>query len=140
MVLPPFTPEQVQILALNYGLEWSRIEATELCNLVGGKPYLVHLAVHHIWSGETSIGEVLDAPLVCGIFASYLQQQLRRLQQVPRLAKVFSQVVSNQLSHSRTALDQLQSMGLVRLAGHHPQPACNLFANYFCTQYAYGEG
>lgn len=134
--LLPFTPKQVQTLALSYELEWSLREATALCELVGGKPYLVHLVVHHSWSGETSITEVLDSPLVCGIFSSYLQQKLRRLQQTPSLFKVFSQVLSNQISNSLTSLYQLQSMGLVMLADHKPQPACNLFANYFSDQYA----
>lgn len=137
--LLPFTPQQVQSLALTYGIEWSLTEADSLCELVGGQPYLVHLAVHHSWSGDTSISEVLDAPLVCGVFSSYLQHQLRRLQQTPRLSEVFSQVLSDQISNSLNSLYQLQSMGLVRLADHKPQSACNLFADYFSNQYAYIE-
>lgn len=133
--LLPFNPKDVQTLAHNYGLDWSLSEATALCDLVGGQPYLTHLVVHHSWSGEISLSQVLEQPLVCGIFSSYLQHQLHRLQQAPQLFKVFSQVLSNQISNSLGALYQLQSMGLVRLAEHGPQPACNLFVNYFSDQF-----
>lgn len=128
--LLPFTAEQIQVLASNYSLECSLSEATDLRQLLGGQPYLIHLAIHHSWSGETSIPQLLEAPFACGIFSSYLQSQSRRLQQTPILSKVLSQALSHQTCDDAAALCQLQGMGLVMLENNQPQPACKLFFDY----------
>ena len=47
--LSEFTPEQVQELARRHGLEWSdSYPVGQLMNMVGGHPYLVHLALYYL--------------------------------------------------------------------------------------------
>ncbi|MEM8805459.1 MAG: AAA-like domain-containing protein [Cyanobacteria bacterium P01_G01_bin.38] len=136
--LLPFTPDQVQTLAMAYGLDWSTQSAKELCQLVDGQPYLAHLAVYNVWQKETTLAEIFTDPLGCQIFSPHLQHQLRRVQQQPQLAKVLDKVMTQQsISPSiLSELYQLQSMGLITLKEAGPQLACDLFTRYFSTQFA----
>ena len=133
--LPPLSVDQVQALGQTYGLSWSRDDARRLLQLVGGQPYLVHVMAHYIWKQEVSLAQVLAAPLECGIFTSYLQHLLRKLQQSETLRQSLEQILIGEALPSETSGDlyRLQSMGLVNLKGS-PQISCELFQTYFGTQ------
>ena len=89
--LSEFTVEQVQDLACRYGLNWSdRDPIEQLMNMVGGHPYLVHLALYHLAillqnrlsvdreepgeeMGRAELAELLAAaPTHSGIYSDYL--------------------------------------------------------------------
>ncbi|MEO0757079.1 MAG: AAA-like domain-containing protein [Cyanobacteria bacterium J06648_16] len=134
--LSPLTPVKVQSLALAYGLRWSLAEAGALCQLLGGQPYLSHLALDHFWRKAIALPELLANPLGSGIFASYLQLLLQRLQSEPHLCQVLQQILNGERPNPTMLSEtyQLQSMGLVTLVGEGPQIACPLFQAYFGAQ------
>ena len=136
--LPPFTPDDVQALAIAYGLDWSTSSSEALCELVAGQPYLIHLAVDRVWRNKIELSQILDNPIGCHIFSSYLQHQLDKVKQQPQLATALKQTITQQSASPSAITDmyQLQSMGLIVLADEGPQLACDLFMHYFSTHFS----
>lgn len=134
--LPPFAAEQVEELVKKYGLNWSNQQINQLLDLVGGQPYLVQLALHHIWQQDSSLEQIISSsPTDAGIYANHLQRQLWALQQDPKLEQIFYQVL---VADSPVELDlaqaiKLQSMGLIDLRGKQAIPSCPLYTQYFRT-------
>jgi hypothetical protein len=92
--LRSLTSEQVQDLAKQYDLDWSIQQAEELVALVGGNPYLIQLALYHIWHQDVTLEQLLQTlPTSVGIYSDRLQQQLWNLRQRPDLTAAFRQVV-----------------------------------------------
>ena len=153
--LSELTAEQVQDLARRHGLNWSDSYPIEqLMNMVGGHPYLVHLALYHLAillqnplsvdrdeSGEewglAELEELLiAAPTHSGIYSDYLRNQSIALQQQPELASAFQQVVDakNSVHLEPLMAYQLDSMGLVKLEGNNCSLSCELYRLYFQEQ------
>ena len=153
--LSEFTAEQVQDLARRHGLNWSDSYPIEqLMNMVGGQPYLVHLALYHLAlllqnplsvdrdeSGEelglAELEELLiAAPTNSGIYSDYLRNQSIAIQQQPELAWAFQQVVDakNSVHLEPFIAYQLDSMGLVKLEGNNCSLSCELYRLYFQEQ------
>lgn len=153
--LSEFTAEQVQDLARRYGLNWSDSYPIEqLMNMVGGHPYLVHLALYHLAIlqqnslsgdrdepgeevGRSELEELLTAaPTHSGIYSDYLQNQSIAIQQQPALASAFQQVVDakNSVHIEPFIAYQLHSMGLVKLEGNNCILSCKLYRLYFQEQ------
>lgn len=136
--LPAFTSEQVQDLARRHGLNWSD-QQVQLIEQVGGNPYLVRLALYHIWHQDVTLEELLRTSLTsAGIYNNHLQQQLWNLQQCPDLLAAFRQVVT---SAKPVELDlvqafKLQSMGLVHLQGNQAISSCELYYQYFRDRFS----
>ncbi|MEO6862240.1 MAG: AAA-like domain-containing protein [Microcoleus sp.] len=150
-----FTAEQVQDLARRHGLNWSDSYPVEqLMQMVGGHPYLVHLALYHLAIllayrqsvGENEPGEELGraeleqllkaAPTQSGIYSDYLRNQSIAIQQQPELASAFQQVldVKNSIHLEPLIAYQLDSMGLVKLDGNNCSLSCELYRLYFQEQ------
>ncbi|MEG4116322.1 AAA-like domain-containing protein [Microcoleus sp. N9_B4] len=153
--LSEFTAEQVQDLACRHGLNWSNSAPIEqLMNMVGGHPYLVHLALYHLAIlqqnrlsvdreelgeevGRAELAELLTAAHThSGIYSDYLQNQSIAIQQQPELASAFQQVVDAKKSiHLEPLMAyQLDSMGLVKLEGNNCSLSCELYRLYFQGQ------
>ncbi|MEG4587052.1 AAA-like domain-containing protein [Microcoleus sp. MOSTC5] len=153
--LSEFTAEQVQDLARRYGLNWSDSYPIEqLMNMVGGHPYLVHLALYHLAIllqnrlsgdrdepgeelGRAELAELLTAaPTHSGIYSDYLQNQSIAIQQQPALASAFQQVVGakNSVHIEPFIAYKLNSMGLVKLEGNNCSLSCKLYRLYFQEQ------
>ena len=153
--LSELTAEQVQDLARRHGLNWSDSYPIEqLMNMVGGHPYLVHLALYHLAillqnplsvdrdeSGEewglAELEELLiAAPTHSGIYSEYLRNQSIAIQQQPELASAFQQVVDakNSVHLEPFIAYQLDSMGLVKLEGNNCSLSCELYRLYFQDQ------
>ncbi|MDF5732744.1 MAG: AAA-like domain-containing protein [Rhizonema sp. PD38] len=140
--LPPFSPQQVQDLAVGYGLDWARgsqgaqrLEALQA--MVGGHPYLVSLAFYHLCRGWISLPELLQAaPTPSGIYSQHLRENLTILQSEPQLASVLKQVLSANQSVPINAIAayKLESLGLIRLDGNQASPSCELYRLYFQQQ------
>ncbi|MFN6560146.1 MAG: AAA-like domain-containing protein [Nostoc sp. ChiSLP01] len=139
VTLPPFTLNQVQDLALRYGLEWAansqgskRLEPLQA--MVGGHPYLVSLALYHL-SGEKMTLEMLleTASTPIGIYTQHLRELLNLLQKEPELMSAMQLVIT---SNEKVELDaiaayKLESMGLVQLNGNQACVMCELYRLYF---------
>jgi diguanylate cyclase (GGDEF)-like protein len=150
-----FTAEQVQDLARRHGLNWSDSYPVEqLMQMVGGHPYLVHLALYHLVilqqnrlsAGENESGEeqgradleqlLKAAPTQSGIYSDYLRNQSIAIQQQPELASAFQQVldVKNSIHLEPLMAYQLDSMGLVKVEGNNCSLSCELYRLYFQEQ------
>ncbi|MBE9198466.1 MULTISPECIES: AAA-like domain-containing protein [unclassified Nodularia (in: cyanobacteria)] len=132
--LPAFTPEQVQELAIRYGLEPPAGYTTELVKLVGGKPYLTQLSLFHLSQSEKTLEQLLaTATLPDSIFNSHLRQQLAYLEQDPELEEVMQLVVKStqgiELHPSQSF--KLQGMGLIRFQNQLAVCSCELYQKYF---------
>ncbi|HAX79932.1 MAG TPA: diguanylate cyclase [Cyanobacteria bacterium UBA11372] len=133
--LSEFTPDQVQDLAQRYGLDSALVEP--LMQMVGGHPYLVHLALYHLSCQAITLEKLLqDAPTNAGIYGSYLRSLLAILQQRPELAAAFKHVLTTSGSVCLDPLIayQMESMGLVKLAGNACTVSCEMYRLYFQAQ------
>jgi len=134
--LPHLTVEEVQVLANTYGL--SHKVAPPLMELVGGHPYLIQLALYYLWSGQSTLPDLLRrASTPIGIYASHLNQCLVNLQNGAGLAEAFQQVVQAEVGVAlelEVAL-KLESLGLIEFDdAYHAKPSCMLYQRFFATQ------
>ncbi len=131
--LPEFSCEQVQDLARQHGLDWSKGQVEQLMALVGGHPHLVRVALYHISSKDITLERLLQTPTSAGIYSDHLQRQLWNLQKYPELMSAFARVVT---ASAPVELDlvqafKLQSMGLVHWQGDRATPSYELYHRYF---------
>ncbi len=129
-----FTSDQVQDLANWHGLDWNAEQTSQLMALVGGYPYLIQLALYHLWHQDVTLDQLIQPNAIAtGIYGEHLQRQLWNLQQSPELATALAKVVStpNPVELDLIYAFKLQSLGLVRLQGNQARPSCNLYTQYF---------
>jgi hypothetical protein len=137
--LPGFNLEQVQLLAKHYGLDLTEdIEIQKFArvciDMVGGHPYLMHLALdaaRHQPSDRERI--LLEAPTQGGIYGNHLRRHWDNLQSDPELVTAMKTVVASQkgVELEPTLAYKLESMGLVTLTGDRAEPSCELYRQYF---------
>ena len=139
--LPQFNLEQVQDLAQRYGLDWHDEVGTQnvvsLQAMVGGHPYLVSLALYHLYQGEMALKELLQtAPTTAGIYSHYLRSHLITLREQPQLAAALQQVMvaNDGVQLDAISVHKLESMGLIQLDGDRSKPSCELYRLYFRAQ------
>lgn len=134
IVLPTFTPMQVQELAVRYGLKPPDYYAEQLIELLGGHPYLTQLALFHLSQQSTNL-EQLSATVTTptSIFDSHLRQQLGYLEDQPALKEAMRQVVFSPdgVSLYPTQAFKLQGIGLIRFENQLAVCSCQLYQQYF---------
>ncbi len=144
--LPPFSMEQVQALALRYGLDWaSGPDALDrlqpLMQLTGGNPFLLQLALYQMVKFDLPLDVLLQqASDPNGFYCSHVRQRFAMLRDKPQLAEglkhVMTQTMSNLVSFAdRETVYHLESAGLIRLEGQQIQPSCELYRTYFFNQF-----
>lgn len=132
--LPDFTPGQVQDLASRYQLDWETREVERLMGLVGGNPYLVQIALHHISGKDITLEQLLEtATSDDGIYRGYLRHQLWNIQKYPELVTALTQVVMSPTPVKLNPIEafKLHSMGLVRFVQGQVVPSGDLCRRYF---------
>lgn len=133
--LPLLTLEDVQVLAQTYDL--SQDVASPLMELVGGHPYLIQLALYHLWSGQSNLESLLKkASTPVGIYISYLNQCLAKLQDGTGLAEAFQQVVQAEtgVCLELAIAHKLESLGLIKFDDVcQAQPLCKLYQQFFAA-------
>jgi hypothetical protein len=133
--LPELTKEQVQEFARQYGLADDSSLVDPLMQLVGGHPYLLQQAFSHLKSySDITLEQLLvEARTDAGIYRHHLRQFWLNLQQEPKLMAAFQTVISSTepVRLETISAYQLQSMGLVKLAGNEVEPRCQLYRSYF---------
>ncbi|GFE71672.1 AAA-like domain-containing protein [Chroococcus sp. FPU101] len=134
--LPQLTLEDVQVLAQTYRL--SSEVAPPLMELVNGHPYLIQLALYHLWSGQSTLPDLLNkAATPVGIYASHLNHCLTSLQAGAGLAEAFKRVVQ---ANTGVVLElaiarKLESLGLIQFDDVcQAKPMCKLYQQFFATQ------
>lgn len=132
--LPEFNSQQLQELAIRYGLNWHQEQIEKLMDLVGGHPYLARLAMYHIARQDVTLEQVLAQGVTeAGIYSDHLRRHLWNLEKYPELLTAMKEVVSLEEGvrlRSELAF-KLNSMGLVKLDSNNCTPKCNLYAQYF---------
>lgn len=136
--LPEFTQIQIQELARRYHLNWDGEDAvTALMQMVGGHPYLVHLALYHLAQPTFTLKQLLqEAPTASGIYHDHLQSYWFFLQEQPELIAALRQLVTGEADSGLAPplLHQLDSMGLIKLQENRHQVSCELYRLYFKGQ------
>ncbi len=143
IILPHFTIAQVQELAARYALDWQSNQGMQnamlLHSMVGGHPYLTHLAIYYLYTqlGEITLENLLETALTqSGIYRHHLQNHLVMLESSPALKAAFCKVVMADKSVQLAALTayKLESLGLIQLKGDLACVSCELYRLYFRQQ------
>jgi hypothetical protein len=136
--LGEFTKEQVQSLAQRHKLNWSSgKEVTRLMSLVGGHPALIRIGLYYLSCQGINLDNLLEEAIANGgIYRYHLWQHWSILQEKPRLAKAYTEVVTRNQNISLNSIDayKLESLGLIRYEGDRILPRCELYRAYFEKQ------
>ena len=136
--LNPFTSEQVQELALRYGLSSEVICSDRLVSFLGGNPYLTQLALFHLSQNTITITELYSNVITPdSIFDSHLRQQLAYLEAYPELKDAIQAIVKEPkgIELYPTHATRLQGLGLIRFQHQLAQLSCELYQLYFSSLY-----
>jgi transcriptional regulator with XRE-family HTH domain len=132
--LSPFTVEQVQELAIRYGLTYSRNLSQKLVTLLGGNPYLTQLALFHLSQENVTIDKLYTKIITPdSIFESHLRQQLTYLERYPELKNAIRAIVREPkgIKLYPTHASKLQGLGLIQFKDQLAQFSCKLYQVYF---------
>jgi AAA-like domain len=132
--LRELNPQQVQDLADRYGLNWTSKQMENLMAMVGGHPYLIHLAMYYVGNQEETLEQLLEeAPTEEGIYSDHLIRYWNTLSNHPSLAEAIKTVMkADKPVHVERSIGyQLHSMGLIQYEGSNVVPACKLYRLYF---------
>lgn len=136
--LSDFTQSQVEDLARRYGLDsFKAKDFAQLMLLVGGHPALIQISLYYLCSQEMTLQEIIeDAIANGGIYRDHLWRQLIKLQENPRLAKTYAEVLAAKQGISLNPIDtyKLEGLGLIRFEGDRVLPRCELYRAYFAKQ------
>jgi hypothetical protein len=130
--LPTFNQEQVQDLAERHGLQLTASELEQLMKLTGGFPYLIRLTLYQSARLKIPVQTLMqDARRNTGIYQPHLQSQFWRLQQYPKLADAFGQVLTAPIQLEIEVAFKLKSLGLVHLIDSQATVSCELYRELF---------
>ncbi|NET88309.1 MAG: diguanylate cyclase [Kamptonema sp. SIO1D9] len=135
--LPEFSWAEVQDLAQRYQLNLTDAQIEQLTEMLGGHPYLVHLAFYHLHNQTFILEKLLEtAPTQTGIYRQHLQNMWVTLQEQLELGAAVQKVIASQdwVQLEPIVAYQLESMGLVKLDGNLAKIDCDLYRLYFQGQ------
>jgi diguanylate cyclase (GGDEF)-like protein len=142
--LPEFTADQVHDLASRYDLErhlgddYGEVMAA-LLDLVGGHPYLTHLAIAHLHRNPDGAFELLaDATDPTGIYGDHLRYCLATVRQQPELVEAIRALTQAEdgLKLSSAVAYQLDNLGVIQLKGYRSYLSCRLYQQFFAAEFA----
>jgi AAA-like domain len=130
--LPTFNPEQVQDLAKRHGFQFTNPELDRLMKLTDGFPYLIRLALYQSFRLKIPLQTLMqDVTIDTRIYQQHLQSQLWNLQQYPKLADAFQEVLMAPLQLEREVAFKLKSLGLVHIVDSRSTVSCELYRELF---------
>jgi len=136
--LSEFTRDQVQDFAQQHQLNLNATVIDSVIKLVGGHPYLLEMAFSHLKTHpDITLEQILtEGTTETGIYAHHLREHWLNLQQHRELADAFKKVVNSTIPVLLEPIlaYQLQSLGLVKLAGNLVEIRCHLYRQYFRTR------
>jgi transcriptional regulator with XRE-family HTH domain len=134
ITLSGFNQEQVQELAVRYGVTPPETYGVQLLRLVGGNPYLTQLALFHLSQQHITQEQLLETVTTPhSIFDSHLRQLLGYLEQYPELKETMKKVIlaPEGIEIHPTQAFQLQGVGLIRFEQRLAFSSCLLYQEYF---------
>jgi len=140
LALPEFTAAQVLELTRVYGLNWgdsqgdccANREVEQLIALVGGHPWLVHMAIYHLSRDLLTFDDLLQtASTPQGIYQGHLQKLLATINQ-PQLVKPLRALVMGEgaIALAPMLAYKLEGTGLIKGAAEGWQISCELYRQY----------
>ena len=137
--LPEFSLDQIQDLAQRYGLDWANGEdgvenLKQFRTILGGHPYLLHLALYRLFYNDIEIEQFLaNVTTQISICSAHLRGCLVTLREHPELGNALKKTV---MSDNPVVLDsilayKLESMGIVILRSNGVTPRCSLYRLYY---------
>lgn len=130
ITLNDFEPPEVAELNRRHGSPLTPEEESRLVDLLGGHPYLTHLALYQVADRRMSAEELFAR---AGDYQGPFSSQLRRLSVLladEQLADGLRRVIAGE-SVSETMFFRLEGAGLASRAGSHVRPRCQLYADFF---------
>lgn len=142
--LSEFDAQQVQDLTLLYQLAWSEVEIQRLMDLIGGHPYLVHLAIAKVARQNISLDYIANTAYTeAGIYADHLRQLAIGLERSPDLESLYKEIVTadEPIVLKSVQAFKLDSMGLIQInpspTGENlAEPRCRLYSEFFRNQFS----
>ena len=134
LVLPEFTTEQINQLAMLHQLPFSDGDCSRLMQLVGGHPTMVRIALYHLSQGDLSLDDLIQtATTPDSIFHPYLQQMLVRVQDGPeQMAQLRSLVMADgPIALDPIAAYQFEATGLINTTPEGWMIRLDLYRDYF---------
>jgi len=131
--LPELDLSQVKTLAQKYGLYWVNSNSAQaLMDMVGGHPYLLQLALYHLWTGSVTLDQLLqEAPTLTGIYSDHLQSLLVTLQSCLDLSNGLNQIIKDGQTTQVKVAAKLEKLGLIKRQGNLLKLRCKLYHLYF---------
>ncbi|WP_286817814.1 AAA-like domain-containing protein [Desulfobacter sp. UBA2225] len=132
VALDAFTFEETQAFVRQYGFIDQLGLIEKIMNYVGGRPYLVHLLLHHLTLEPARENDLFDAGTAgSGIFQSHINPYLSKLQEKPDLALAMKSVLAGNGCKNVKLASRLSAAGLVKEdADGRLVCACELYATY----------
>lgn len=114
------------------GLVSQEQDLQRLIDLVGGHPYLLHLAFYTLATNRSTVDDLLAVALdEDGPFGSHLRGCLRHLRRQPELVEAMKDVIQHHACYDAGAFYRLRTAGLI--VGHErrqARPRCGLYEQY----------
>lgn len=136
--LNDFTQPQVEDLARRYSLDsFKAKDFAQLMSLVGGHPALIQISLYYLRSQEMTLQEIIEEAMANGgIYRDHLWRQLIKLQENPRLAKTYAEILAAKQGISLNPIEtyKLEGLGLIRFEGDRILPRCELYRASFAKQ------
>jgi class 3 adenylate cyclase len=131
--LPELTQAQVIDLVSRHQLELTDSEIELLMRILGGHPYLIRVALHHLVKEGINLEDLLSVGVTEeGCYYDHLYRYLRNLEQDEALLTAINQVIraDNPIKIGSSEAFKLKSMGLVKFVGNDVTPLCELYRIY----------
>ncbi|MEH2172549.1 AAA-like domain-containing protein [Nostoc sp.] len=136
--LNDFTQPQVEDLVRRYGLDsFKAKDFVQLMPLIGGHPALIQISLYYLKSQEMTVQEIIKEAIANGgIYRDHLWRHWIKLQENPRLAKTFAEILAAKQDISLNPIDtyKLEGLGLIRFEGDRVLPRYGLYHSYFAKQ------
>lgn len=143
LTLPPFTREQIQLLAQAYGVTWDEADCDRLLNLLAGNPTLINLALYHLHQGMSASELLRSIASSEGIYRNHLQRLMAQINANPQWVEQIQPLITHEgleLTNEgrRIRLDpilayKLEGLGLIQPTPHGWQLSCKLYQEYLQT-------
>ena len=130
--LEEFTEDEVALFANKLELKLNGKQLDRLRTLVGGHPYLVHVALHSIASGQYSFDKFMkEAAFDHGPYSDHLRRNFWFLTKDKNLSSTFSQVLHNRSCDNTLLCHKLRAAGLIKSDGNTLYPSFQLYEKFF---------
>lgn len=130
--LHEFNRSEVNLFAEKLNVTLNENQIDKIMELVGGHPYLVHVALYEIASGHYSFNRfVRNAHKDNGPFSDHLRRHLWNLSSDNEFRETMKRVIAGEKCNDTMIVHKLRAAGLVKGAFPNLQPGFKIYSDYF---------